>query len=239
MKIAIHQPEYWPLPRLLAKWAQADLLVLLDTVQFDRTSLQHRCACTSPDGQLRWLTIPFRHEPLVPRVRSLEPSDNYWPRTHQQRIAEWYRLADPTRLAAVTEWFASARALPDLSMAHYATQSMHWLAQQIDIQVPTLWASGLRPPDGGWRSKGELVLDICRSVGADTYLSGVSGASYLERTGFQFQDAGITIEVQSFPAAREYMRQGKELSGLHVYLTNGAEALQEVVARPTRSSANA
>ena len=233
MKVAIHQPEYWPLPRLLAKWAQADLLVFLDTVQFDRTSLQHRAALASPDGALRWLTIPFRHEPMVPRLRTLEAADDAWPRAHLHRLTDWYRHADPSRLQAVRDWFhAMQRAPEDHSVAQYAADTMLWCAHQIGLTVPTVWASALFPPHGGWRSKAELVLDICQAVGATTYLSGVSGAAYLERAGFQFQQAGVTVEVQSFPAAREHMRQGKELSSLHVYLTSGHEALHELVYRP-------
>lgn len=237
MRVAIHQPEYWPLPRLLAKWAQVDLLVLLDTVQFDRSSLQHRCGLTAPDGQLRWLTIPFRHEVVIPRLRSLEPADGQWPLQHARRVREWYRGADPTRADEAARWFLTMATKPDHSVAQYATDSMLWCAHQIGLTVPTIWASALFAPAGGWRGKADLVLDICQQVGATTYLSGVTGAAYLERAGFAFQEAQITVQVQSFPMARDYMRQGKELSALHVYLTDGAEALAELVHRPVRSAA--
>jgi hypothetical protein len=236
MRVAIHQPEYWPLPRLLAKWAQSDVLILLDTVQFDRASLQHRCRLASPDGQLRWLTIPFRHELPLPRLRSLEPASTEWPVQHERRLLEWYRHSDPIRMQEVHRWFQTMRRTPDHSVAQYAADSLLWCGHQIQLTTPTLWASALFPPEGGWRSKADLVLDLCKTVGATTYVSGVSGATYLERAGFAFQEAGIDVEVQAFSMAREYTRQGKELSALHVYLTDGPEALRELIYRADRAS---
>ena len=238
MKVAIHQPEYWALPRLLAKWSQADLLVLLDTVQFDRASLQHRAALTSGDGQLRWLTIPFHHEAIVPKLRSLEPADPRWPMQHLVRLGQWYfaKGTPQNRNEQIAAWYKTMEKESEHSIAQYAISTMLWMAHQIGLMTPTVLASALFPPEGGWGSKADLVLNICKVVGADCYLSGVTGATYLERAGFQFHDAGIAVEVQAFPGAREYSKQGKELSSLHVYLTDGPEALHEVVHRRQHAS---
>ena len=44
--------------------------------------------------------------------------------------------------------------------------------------------------------RGELILNTCRQVGADTYLSGVSGRDYLDLG--KFAEAGITVRFQEF-----------------------------------------
>ena len=44
--------------------------------------------------------------------------------------------------------------------------------------------------------KADLVLGICRALGATRYLSGRSGASYLDAAAFTL--AGVAIDVQSF-----------------------------------------
>jgi len=45
-------------------------------------------------------------------------------------------------------------------------------------------------------SKGELILALCRKLGATTYLSGVSGRDYLDCP--QFEQKGIRVVFQEF-----------------------------------------
>ncbi len=42
----------------------------------------------------------------------------------------------------------------------------------------------------------QRILDICNTIDADVYVSGVSGASYLETNSFE--QAGVRIEQQDF-----------------------------------------
>ena len=225
-RVAIHQPEYWPLPRLLAKWAAADLLVVLDIAQFDRSSLQHRARLRSRfDGAYRWLTIPFAHVGVPQQIRVLEPVDRGWALKHWSRLREWYRGADPARLRAVEDWFLLLDAASGEAISTYALESMRILAALASIRTPYVLASALVPPPGGWGGKSDLVLNICRRVGARTYLSGVRGASYLDWSAFE--RAGISIEVQAYRQS-----EGEaELSALHTYIEGGVPPLIDFVTR--------
>ncbi|MBI3637246.1 MAG: WbqC family protein, partial [Candidatus Rokubacteria bacterium] len=42
MKVAIHQPHYLPWLGYLAKWAAADVFIVLDTVQYEKNGWQNR-----------------------------------------------------------------------------------------------------------------------------------------------------------------------------------------------------
>lgn len=225
-KLAINQPEYWPLPRLLAKWAAADLLVVLDTAQFDRSSLQHRARFRSRfDGAQRWLTIPFAHNPLPQQVRVLDPIDRDWTLKHWARLREWYRGAETSRLREVEVWYLKVHESHGEAISTYALESMLHLADLTGIATPYVLASALVPPPGGWGGKSELILNICKKVGARTYLSGVRGASYLDWAAFE--RAGISIEVQAYRQAEDEA----ELSALHTYLEEGLAPLLDLVAR--------
>ena len=91
MKVAIHQPEYLPHLGLLAKIKAVDLFVLLDDVQFNRASLQHRAKIAGPRG-MEWLTIPFRHaHPQT--IDAVEIADPTWWWQHRNRIAGIYQAA--------------------------------------------------------------------------------------------------------------------------------------------------
>lgn len=235
MKLAIHQPEFWPIPRLLAKWMAADLLVLLDIVNFDRESLQHRCRLVDS----RWLTIPFRHVGGPQRIRSVEPTDAAWPKAHMARFREWYRGVDDKRLLRIGDWYAAHGPTSDASVqsvAIYAWKTMTYLADICGlITPPIVLASALHPPEGGWGHKGDLVLKLCQRVFGDAggvrqpvYLAGVRGSQYLDWAAFE--KAGISIEVQAFtPPTHLPGRSQVELSALHHYLSEGPDAVRLLV----------
>lgn len=242
MKIAIHQPEYWPLPRLLAKWASVDLLILLDTVDFNRESLQHRARLLRSGGPPIWLTIPFRHVGGAQRLRTVEPADVTWPLRHLAQIREWYRgLASPKTLGRVADWYHGMLPSTDtgltLSVAQWAGESMDYLGAHLCglTLPPVMLASALQAPPQGWGARGDLVLNLCRAVGAKTYLAGARGAQYLDYAAFD--RAGISIEVQAFApvgsalAATQHTHgppgtSPVELSALHLYLVEGPEAVR-------------
>src|SRR6188474_2964236 len=78
------------------------------------------------------------------------------------------------------------------------------------------------------RARGDLVLAICRALGATRYLSGRGGSTYLDRD--RFAAAGIEIEVQSFraPAYPRSRRIAPEhdrgISALDAWMSLGSEA---------------
>lgn len=223
MRVAIHQPEYWPIPRLLAKWRAADLLIMLDSAQFDRASYQHRARLMNVGARTtKFLTIPYRHIGEPQQIRVLEPDDPTWPAQHWQFVKNWYAGIEAARLREVSYWFRKM-ADREESIGNYAWASMTWLAAQAHIETPVVPSSALVPPDGGWGNKDRWVLNLCKAVRAKIYLSGKSGAQYLD---FQaFEQAGITVEIQS------YSQPTEELSGLHEYLVEGPEHLAYLTRR--------
>ncbi len=220
MKICAHQPEYWPIPRLLAKWRSADLLVLLDTVDFDRESLQHRMKLTDATGSLAWVTIPYQHVGGPQQIRVVEAADPKWPEKHFQIISRYYKAsAKPESLKEVARWYHE-RAMRWESVAEAALGSMQFLAAVTHLATPVVFASALIAPEGGWGSGGTRVLNICKALHADAYISGASGAKLLDTRAFE--QARVRIEIQAFPQ-ESGMLAG--LSGLHDYLLEGPEYL--------------
>lgn len=223
MKVAIHQPEYWPIPRLLAKWAAADLLIILDIAQFDRSSLQHRARLKSRfDGMYRWLTIPFIHSGPQ-QIRVLEPAERTWALKHWYRLREWYRDADEARMELISTWFNGRERGQAIST--YALESMEFLGKLLNISTKVQLASAMMPPEGGWGGKSDLVLNLCRAAQSTVYLSGVRGASYLDWNAFE--RVGISIEVQAY----RHQSAEPELSALHTYLEHGQDALKDLVSQ--------
>jgi len=76
----------------------------------------------------------------------------------------------------------------DLNLA-----SLDLLREAFAIRTPLVRSSELRVSG----VKSELIIDICRALGADTFLGGLGGTRrYLD--GAAFERAGITVRWQDF-----------------------------------------
>jgi len=224
MKLTIHQPEYFPWLGFVDKARRADTLVLLDHVQFDRSSLQHRAKIAGPNG-LVWLTIPFVHK-FPQRIDEVAFSDDRW------RVRQWKTLQ--TCYGRAPGWTAAAGALEGFFGATYprlvdaSVASVEIILRAFGVAPRILRSSALGIPG----DKADLVLAICRALGATTYLSGRSGATYLDLPAFAA--AGIAVDVQAFtppdyPRARPLPDDARGLSALDAWcqLGDGARALLE------------
>lgn len=220
MKVAIHQPHYLPWLGYLAKWAAADVFVLLDTVQYEKNGWQNRNRIKTAEGP-RWLTVPVRvHLGTVltdVAIDSVQP----WPRRHlaalehaYARAPRWPRYAEALRAIYDATW---ERLVP-LNVA-VAT----WLARAVGITTPVRLASELGMSETEPTAR---LVALCRAVGGTTYLAGQDGARYMD-VG-QFKAASIEVQAQAYQHPVYAQLHGDFvpfLSALDLLLMHGDEAL--------------
>jgi hypothetical protein len=190
MKVAIHQPQYLPWLGYLAKWAAADLFLFLDCVQYEKNGWQNRNRIKAR-RDLQWLTVPVHARLGAPiqdvRIDASQP----WPRRHFAAIRHAYAMAPCFAEPAAT--LAELYGRPSSLLADVAVASATGLARMAGIRVPAMRASELGV--GAADPTGRLV-ELCRAVKADTYLSGPDGVRYMD-TG-RFAEAGIEVLVQRY-----------------------------------------
>jgi WbqC-like protein family len=192
MLVTIHQPEHLPWLGFLDKARRADLLVLLDTVQYRKNYFQNRNRIRTANGPA-WVTVPVltkgNSDQAIRDVRvnggSPRWREKYWGTVEQSyRSAPfWTQYCDVLRGAIWTD---------TTSLAELNERIIHVLFDFFRIEVRTVRASELSV--SGARS--ELLLSICQSVGADRYLSGISGREYLDVA--RFEAAGVSVEFHEF-----------------------------------------
>ncbi len=218
--IAIHQPEYFPWLGFLDKARQVDALVLLDSVQFDRSSLQHRAKILGPNGGTI-LTIPFTHK-FPQRIDEVGFADPRWATKHMKTVQAAYGRAPGYKAAlpALEAFFhATYERMVDATVA-----SVHLLLDAFAVHPKEVVRASTMDVDG---DKADLVLDICRKMGATGYLSGRTGATYLAEA--DFASSGIEVIVQQFEARPYPRREAPEeatrgLSALDAWLNLGPDA---------------
>lgn len=198
--VVIHQPEYFPWLGFLDKARQADVLVLLDSVQFDRSSLQHRAKIVGANGPV-WLTMPFVHR-FPQRIDEVELADQRWSVKHEKSVQACYGRAPAYKQIKplLERVFSSAHR----RMVDATVPSCELLLDAFGVRPKELLRSSALDVQG---DKGDLVIEIVKKLGGTRYLSGRTGASYLD--GAALAAAGIELAVQSF-ALRGYAGRALE-----------------------------
>jgi hypothetical protein len=195
MKVAIHQPHFLPWLGYLHRMAQVDTFVVLDHVQFERRNYQNRTMIRMED-EARWLTVPVVQRSQKERIIDKEIDNRpdgakWWAPNHFATLRHAYRHAGffGTYAAALKQLFETRRErLVDLNQA-----GLDILRAAFGIATPLVRSAELELC--GARS--DLILDVCRALGADTLLAGM-GASrdYLDVKAFE--RAGVRIEYHDF-----------------------------------------
>ena len=217
MLVAVHQPQYLPWLGYFDKMDQADCFVLLDNVQYKKNEWQNRNRVKTAAGPA-WLTVPVKYR-FPARLDEVGVGEGPWARKHAAslaasyaRAAHWPAVKDFWEAFYVRDW----DGLVELNAA-----TVEWLRGQLGIATPLHRASELDPAEGPT----ERLVDLCRRLGADAYLSGVDGAKYMDME--LFDRAGIEVVFQRFEHP-EYPQQfgdfASHLSALDLVLNCGPES---------------
>lgn len=193
MILTIHQPEHLPWLGFFHKVFSADRVVFLDTVQFAKRYFQSRNRVRSADGW-RWITVPVKAD----RETKIEDV------LIANEVSNWQRKWDST----IRSCYGKAKYFDDYYSLLSRFVNMKWKRLfALNVSLITLMSSmfknslsftnvELASNLGVSGSKGDLILDICKKMGADVYLSGPFGRDYLDEG--KFKKEGIEIRYDDF-----------------------------------------
>lgn len=178
---------------------RADLFVLVDHIQFERQNYQNRTRVKTGAGP-RWVTVPVYQRSQEERIVE-KLIDN-----QRDGKLRWGRKLFLTLKYSYQSALYFDRYAPDLQrildrkwdrLVDLNVELLEFCRRELGIVTPIVRSSSL-PIQG---SKSQMVLELCRSVGANAYIAGLGGShDYLDVQAFQ--DAGIRIIWQDFPHPR-------------------------------------
>jgi len=217
--VSIHQPQFMPWLGYFDKMDRADAFVLLDTVQYKKNEWQNRNRIKTAKGPM-WLTVPVRYR-FPARIDEVAVhSEVPWPRKHLQALR--------TNYAGSAHWESQAAALealyaePAAGLAGVNADSIAWLAARLGIDTEMRWASSLPVAT---QEPTQRLVDLCRALGADAYLSGPDGRNYLDLA--RFAAAGIDVIFHEYEHPEYPQLFGSfvsHLSALDLVLNLGPDA---------------
>lgn len=203
MIVAAHQPNFMPWFGYFDKMQKADLFVSVDHVQMERQGYQNRTRIKTGSDSC-WITVPViqdSRDELIKdkRIDNSREGRFRWSRKmlltlkYSYQSSPYFQAWEPSVSNILeTRW----EFLSDLN-----EKLIELYRRALEIRTPMIKSSELDIRG----AKSEMVLNLCREVGADAYLAG-SGASkgYLDVAAFE--RAGIRVIWQEFehPRYRQY-----------------------------------
>ena len=213
MIVAAHQPNFLPWLGFFDKLARADVLVLLDDVQFPQSGagVWTNRVRALVGGEERWLTVPIERAGRgVQRVCEVRIDDAQpWRRKLLRTLELSYAKAP-----AFEETFPFVSSLLETEagrLAEFNELNLRAIAQELGLSGSRI----RRNSELGAEGQGtDLLIALTRELGGSTYLSGDGATGYQEDE--RFGAAGLELRFQQFEHPVYSQRSKQFLAGLSI-----------------------
>lgn len=205
--VAIHQPNFMPWPIFWHKFYNCtDFVVLIDAV-YSHGGYVNRCKLGD-----NWLTVPVKRAGRLGQLISeVELDDsNLWVGKHKERIFGRYGKFDDRFLNSLNFIYAN----PGNLLAGFNMRVLNAMIRKFGRQGPRIhfdWS--FKEPGTGT----DRIVNICRALQADAYLSGASGPEYMEvwkfdRPGIDFRIQNRCFDIENIPCTMDLLMDNPRTS---------------------------
>jgi len=220
--VSAHQPNFLPYLGFFDKMQKSDIFVIRDEVLFTNKDFHHRnrIRINGNDNlnnpQFKWLTIPVEkiHDNImhVPIKKNFKIKNTPWNQKIFNDIKASYQGLD-----YFEEYYFEIKKIinnNDEKLIDLNMKIINFLKNAFCINTKIIMASelGLKPLHYEESDASEDLLNICKKLNADVYLSGDGGKGYLNLPVFEqgevkveFQNFKHPVYRQKFPGFIPYM----------------------------------
>ena len=187
--IAIMQPTYLPWVGYFDLMDQSDLFIFLDTVQFEKCSWQKRNNIKTSSGET-WLTIPVKRNGLHQKLIEIEINrSSPFQKKHIKTIEYAYSKAP--------YYYQYMPALQEVLQKEHqylielTIEICLWIRAMLGIETEIIRSSNLKSSG----SNVDLVIALCKEVGAQRYYSPRGAAEYIgENNTFLYNNIDLVYQ---------------------------------------------
>ena len=221
MICTIHQPNYLPYLGFFEKAFRSDIFVIYDTTQFRKNDWQNRNRiCTLESWQ--WLSVPIIHN-FGQKIKDVKidtakkPLKKNWNtiKTIYGKAPFFKNYSDQLEAIYTTNF----EFVSDLNIV-----LIKLFANILGLKTKFIKNSDM--PEISTFST-QALIDICKNVKADTYISGNEGRNYLQIE--LFEDAKIKVIFQKYnhPVYRQFNNNTFQpyMSVIDLIFNHGPESL--------------
>ncbi len=227
MKAAIHQPNYLPYTAFFHKMMFSDVFVIFDNAKFSkgRDNFHARNKIRTENGW-RFLTIPVPKEYNDSRINKVRLADSRFKQKHINLVRHHYCKAPCYK--EYGKGFENLYKNKTLCLSEFNIQIIKFLIKAFGIKTKIVLSSELDIDLS--LQKTDIVIEILKAVGADSYISGTGGRHYLDEE--KFREAGISLEYQDFqpkPYSQVYPGFEPFMSSIDLLFNCGEKGLEAIL----------
>lgn len=175
-----------------------DEFILYDDMQYTRRDWRNRNLIKTKDG-LKWLTIPVEVKgKFEQKIKDTRITGGSWAKDHWKTIFHNYSAA--RHFAQFRPVFEKAyqECEGEESLSRVNHKFLVLVCGLLGIQTKITWSMDYQLVEG----KTERLVGLCKSAGADSYLSGPAAKDYIEPK--LFQEAGVQLEYMDYSGYPPY-----------------------------------
>ncbi|WP_311064851.1 WbqC family protein [Halomonas sp. DWK9] len=191
MKAAIMQPYFFPYIGYFSLIYHSDTFILFDTPQFSRHGWIERNRIIGPQGTPTYIKVPlkkFSHRTPICNIQ-INNIDKWKEKiiaqiTHYKKKAPYYKAVEELINNSLRGEFTTITQINHstiMSVCNYLGINTYvQIFSEMNLSIPPV-----KEPD-------EWALEICKTIGADTYLNSPGGISFFNPA--KYKNAGISLK---------------------------------------------
>jgi hypothetical protein len=197
MKCAIMQPTFLPWLGYFDLIDQADIFVFFDDVQLTKRSWQVRNRIKTKNGEL-YLTVPIKKTGIRDEIlicKALISYDEQWQDKILKSVSNNYSKAPFFRDVFI--FLSEILSDKHETLSNLNTTIITGISQKIGLETEFIYSSRLNGIEG---KKDTRLVNICKAIDADQYISPQSSSIYIEveKPGGIFNENNITLIYQEY-----------------------------------------
>ena len=224
MKISIHQPNFFPYPGFFHKLLDVDTLVILDDVQFQFDSTNRNKIITKNNDWTR-ISIPTNKSNKFYPINKVEINNKInWKKNNWKLIFDSY--CNSPFFHIYEEYLKNlfSQDWKFLFDINYDTlkKTLEWL----DFRINIVLSSTLNITGYGT----ERLVNICKALDSNQYVSGIGGKRYLDENLFNSNNIELSFQNYSPVVYTQHNSKHfiKNLSILDLLMNMGPKSLGQL-----------
>lgn len=200
----------------------ANTYLILDHVQYKKGNFQNRNKIIDKHKNEKWVTLPIQKMPLNTPINKINLSLH--PKMIEKYLNSLYQsyenLSNSREILSYIEDTVKTKS----SLSEINIQLVKYiLIDLFEYKGEILLSSSMQVDS----KKSDLILDLCREIGANTYLSGPSGRSYLNKE--EFLESNILINFVDYKPYEFTSGVSPFLSVIDPLIRYGKDIVKEII----------
>lgn len=201
MKVTIHQPEYLPWLPFFARIKNSDIFVILDDAAYQKNGFINRNKIKTKDGWA-WATVPVQGRSPNKKINEvLIDNGKNW--AEKQILLMKNNYSASPYFEKYFNFFSESLSKKWERISDLDVHLIKGMLEFLKIKSEIRFASEIKTEG----EKTARLVNICKALGADAYLSGPGGKNYMDAE--LFKNEKIEVIFHEFKAS-EYSQQFKE-----------------------------